>query len=336
MLFSAPTALPRGWITDPDQRQKLANALAPLFEHYKDHPRILAWEIFNEPEYDIWGNKMSVAAVQATVKLLASTVHAHTTTAVTVGSATLDSLPMWVGPGLDFLFAALVRQDGAGLQCARCTDAATVRASLGSMDSRSYLANSTLGQIPTRCSASRTFAPRAMRAPGRGRSSPKRPRMISASIWVQSPGSRAIRRFHLQRRPCLAGATNPSSETVQLRANWLSPTYALPGEIDHSLPGRDAVHRTPTFALISRCTTAAANDVPRSHWTIRQFGERAHFVQHKIYAASIVASGHVHRTHGRFTSGGGTVRTERPGGRICVDALPPTPIPAYGARFRRQ
>src|SRR5438309_978464 len=32
VLFSGPTALPRSWITDPIQREQLANVLAPLFE----------------------------------------------------------------------------------------------------------------------------------------------------------------------------------------------------------------------------------------------------------------------------------------------------------------
>src|SRR5262249_21213809 len=80
VLFSSPTALRSAWLTDPGQRQRLADALAPLFERYKNNPRILAWELFNEPEWDISNNKVGLAPVQSTVQLLASTIHAHTTT----------------------------------------------------------------------------------------------------------------------------------------------------------------------------------------------------------------------------------------------------------------
>lgn len=42
------------------------------------------------------------ALVQATVKSIADAVHAYSTAYVTVGSAMLDGLPMWVGLGLDY------------------------------------------------------------------------------------------------------------------------------------------------------------------------------------------------------------------------------------------
>jgi hypothetical protein len=128
VLFSAPTALPQAWITDPTQRQQLADALAPLFERYANNPHILAWELINEPEYDIWSDKIPLAPVQATVKLLTSTAHAHTATAVTVGAATLAGVQLWVGLGLDFHSPHWYDQMSSGLACARCSDVATIRA----------------------------------------------------------------------------------------------------------------------------------------------------------------------------------------------------------------
>ena len=105
VLFSAPTALPRGWLTDPGKRQALANVLAPLFAHYSGNPHILSWEIFNEPEFDIWNGKIDEGSVKALSQTLLDTIHANSTTYVTMGSAMLDGLSMWVGMGFDFYTA---------------------------------------------------------------------------------------------------------------------------------------------------------------------------------------------------------------------------------------
>ncbi|MER3420187.1 MAG: hypothetical protein C4290_06540, partial [Chloroflexota bacterium] len=127
VLFSGPTALPQAWLTDATQRQKLATALGQLFARYKGNPRVLSWEVFNEPEWDIWNNKISQSAVQATVKAVADAVHANSTAYVTVGSAMLDGLPMWVGQGLDYYQAHWYDYMSSGNWCARCTDYATVK-----------------------------------------------------------------------------------------------------------------------------------------------------------------------------------------------------------------
>jgi hypothetical protein len=127
VLFSSPTALPQAWLTDATQRQKLATALGQLFARYKGNPRVLSWEVFNEPEWDIWNNKIAQSAVQATVKAIADAVHANSTAYVTVGSAMLDGLPMWVGQGLDYYQAHWYDYMSGGNWCARCTDYATVK-----------------------------------------------------------------------------------------------------------------------------------------------------------------------------------------------------------------
>ena len=129
VLFSASaTAIPTIWLTDPVQRARLVEALTPLFARYHGHPRLLAWEVFNEPEWDIWNGKIDRAPVQATVRAIAETVHAHSTAYVTVGSAMLDGLPMWVGQGLDFYQAHWYDYMATGNWCARCTDYAAVQA----------------------------------------------------------------------------------------------------------------------------------------------------------------------------------------------------------------
>jgi hypothetical protein len=131
VLFSSPTSIPSTWLTDAGRRTQLAGALGPLFARYRGHPRVLAWEVFNEPEYDIWNGKIAQAPVQATVKAIASAVHANSTAYVTVGSAMLDGLPMWLGQGLDFYQAHWYDYMAGGGWCARCTDYASVKARFG-------------------------------------------------------------------------------------------------------------------------------------------------------------------------------------------------------------
>lgn len=135
VLFSAPSHIPEAWITDPAQRAQLARVLTPLFERYANEPRVLAWEIFNEPEWDIWAGIIRQEPVVETTRALVQAVRAVSTTYVTVGSAMLDGLPMWTDLGLDFYQAHwydFMNTPGetnppGGDWCARCTDYAEVR-----------------------------------------------------------------------------------------------------------------------------------------------------------------------------------------------------------------
>jgi hypothetical protein len=126
VLFEGPSRLPQAWLEDATQRQRLADALAPLFERYRDNPHILAWEIFNEP--DAYAGDVPLEPIRQTIKLLAATVHAHTGNRVTVGTAHADNIWQSAGLGLDFYQAHWYPHLGSGPACLPCTDAATVAA----------------------------------------------------------------------------------------------------------------------------------------------------------------------------------------------------------------
>jgi hypothetical protein len=227
VLFHSPTAIPRAWIVDPDQRQRLANALAPLFERYKDHPRILAWEIFNEPEYDIWGDKIPLDAVQATVKLLTGTIHAHTRTAVTVGEATLEGVPLWSGLGLDFHSPHWYDQMDTGLMCARCNDVATIRAAY-KLDGLPIV----LGEFYGGPDVDTLQRLKDFRAKGFAgawtwslfydkTADLKRTDLSALAKFTADPGA----------APALPVGGPEAALTVRLLTNWVSPTFASPGQV---------------------------------------------------------------------------------------------------------
>jgi hypothetical protein len=131
VLFSGPTQIPTAWETDPAKRAALASALAPLFARYGANAHLLSWEVFNEPEFEIWNNKIDQASVVATVKSIAAAVHRSGSTYVTVGSAMLDGLPMWIGSGLDYYTAHWYDYMNSGGYCAICTDYNAVRTKYG-------------------------------------------------------------------------------------------------------------------------------------------------------------------------------------------------------------
>jgi hypothetical protein len=120
VLFSAPSGLPAAWLNDGTQRAKLAAALAPLFARYKGHPRILSWEVFNEPDFDVWNGKVTQDALRATVKAVADSVHANSTAYVTVGMGFADGIPMVQGLGLDYYQAHWYDYMSGGTYCMRC------------------------------------------------------------------------------------------------------------------------------------------------------------------------------------------------------------------------
>jgi Cellulase (glycosyl hydrolase family 5) len=112
VLFGAPSGFPSTWRTDPAQRVQLAKVLGPLFARYKDNPRVMSWEIFNEPEWEIWnsGGVVSEAHVKAmAVEIIKSIRLNAPKTLVTVGQALVGGfnanqrgIAMWTDVDLDF------------------------------------------------------------------------------------------------------------------------------------------------------------------------------------------------------------------------------------------
>jgi Cellulase (glycosyl hydrolase family 5) len=239
VLFNTPSALPEPWLTSGTQRQRMADTLGPLFERYKNHPRIIGWEVFNEPEWEIWNGKVAAEPVQATVKALAETIHKRTNTPVTVGSASVEGLPLWIGQGLDF-YSPHWYDPMTGANCARCTDVATLRSRYG-LDSLpivigefyagpdtdalqrykdfqakgfagawawSLLHDRTNDKLQLDLSAAKAFTAIPVAAPTTNTPAP-------APVPAPAPG---------------AGAGAGESPGVQLLANWVSPTYVIAGE----------------------------------------------------------------------------------------------------------
>jgi hypothetical protein len=96
---------PTTWRTNASQRQALANVLAPLFARYKDNPRIMSWELFNEPEWQIWNNIDGANAPDsvALANAIVSSIRANAPkTMITLGEAQLTGIPMWKNVDLDF------------------------------------------------------------------------------------------------------------------------------------------------------------------------------------------------------------------------------------------
>jgi len=127
VFFSAPSHIPQSWLTNADHQRALADVLGGLAARYKTNNRVLAWEIINEPEWDVWNGKAGQAPVQGLVRSVAAALNGAGPAHVTVGSAMLDGLPMWKGLGLDFYQVHWYDYMASGQWCARCTDYATVR-----------------------------------------------------------------------------------------------------------------------------------------------------------------------------------------------------------------
>ncbi|MCC7370741.1 MAG: cellulase family glycosylhydrolase [Chloroflexi bacterium] len=131
VLFSGASGIPAGWLSDPTQRAKLAAALTPLFARYNGNPRVLSWEVFNEPDFDVWNDRVTEANLKATVQAVANAVHANSSAMVTVGMGFADGLPMVKGAGLDYYQAHWYDYMGGGTYCMRCNSYSWYQSGMG-------------------------------------------------------------------------------------------------------------------------------------------------------------------------------------------------------------
>jgi hypothetical protein len=123
VLFSGATHMTRSWIDNPVHRSALAQVLGTLFARYKAHPRVMSWEIFNEPEFQIWNGEISEANTVATAKLIADAVHQNSDALVTIGHASAAGIPMWQSVNLDFYSPHWYDyMSGGGDWCMDCND----------------------------------------------------------------------------------------------------------------------------------------------------------------------------------------------------------------------
>jgi hypothetical protein len=127
-LFSGPADLPDSWLTNASHRQALADVLGQLFARYANNPRVMTWQVYNEPEWAIWNNEVSESQTVELARLIALSVHANSNAYVSVGSAMLDGLGMWTGIGLDYYTAHWYDYMSSGGWCAMCTDYDEVQA----------------------------------------------------------------------------------------------------------------------------------------------------------------------------------------------------------------
>ncbi len=94
----------------PAFRARLVETVvAPVVQRYRHEPQIAAWDLFNEPEWATFGvgtwnpvASVSRTAMRAFLRESARVVHASARQPVTVGSASLATVNLVRGLGLDF------------------------------------------------------------------------------------------------------------------------------------------------------------------------------------------------------------------------------------------
>lgn len=121
-LFSAPSELPAEWLSSEAGRDRLADTLGTLFARYADHPRILTWQLVNEPEWEIWNQIVELDDVRDLAVKVTAAIHQNSSALSSIGSANLEGLQLWGGVGFDYYTAHWYDPMDSGIACAICTD----------------------------------------------------------------------------------------------------------------------------------------------------------------------------------------------------------------------
>ena len=104
VLFGSLKYLPKNWINDPLQQDKLVDALTPLFTKYANNSRILSWELFNEPEFEMDTDPVFAENVKTLTTKLISRIRATSpATLISMGSRNLSDIGIWATFDFDFL-----------------------------------------------------------------------------------------------------------------------------------------------------------------------------------------------------------------------------------------
>lgn len=120
VIFDHPETLPAQWRDTAIGRQRLMTTLSAMFKRYQNHPRILAWELFNEADNRIIppNYRVDPVGLKAMIRAFTDKVHSTTSTLATTSNGGATTLSYFVGLGLDFYSAhwydngATVRTDG--------------------------------------------------------------------------------------------------------------------------------------------------------------------------------------------------------------------------------
>lgn len=126
VIFSAPSELSVSWLGEPAARAAAVTVLGDLFERYANEPRIFSWEVFNEPEWEIWRGDAPQRATIEFVGAVVAEANERTPAHISVGSANLDGLSLWSGLGFDY-YDAHWYDPMPDEVCALCLDYETIR-----------------------------------------------------------------------------------------------------------------------------------------------------------------------------------------------------------------
>ena len=121
---ASSSCVPNSWLTNTTQRAQLAQALGTLFARYANNPRILSWEVYNEPDFDVWNGRIDKTATVQTAAAITAAVHANSPAYVTVGTGFADGMAMFNGIGLDYYSPHWYDYMSSGTYCLLCHTAA--------------------------------------------------------------------------------------------------------------------------------------------------------------------------------------------------------------------